>query len=385
MPGRLSTKLLLGLAVVGLVATSFLVGFGVGRTQSPPPAKGFDLVREAQARVESSSAKRASEKALAQGAIRGMVAALDDPYAEFLDREGYREFQDATSGHFSGVGLWLKVEDGKVRIVSVLDDTPAARAGVRADDLISRIDGKAVKGLTLEQVVQLIKGSPGSTVRLEGVRGRETITFPLVRRDIDLPAVESRLTADDVGVIELITFSAGVGSKVHESVATLRRKGARALILDLRGNPGGLLDEAVDVAGAFLDGGTVVSYRPPSSGEVVYSASSPAATDLPLVILVDEGSASASEVVAGAIKDRGRGIVVGTRTYGKGSVQTVIPLSDGSALKLTTSYYRTPSGRLIGEGGIEPDVTVSGKSGQFAEAQQILSEMLAEAPAKRAG
>lgn len=365
------------------MAASFLVGLGVGRSTSPP-VRGFDLVKEAEARVRDSTAKRPGDRVLAQGAIRGMLAALGDPYAEYLDRDGYESLQDATSGHFSGVGLWLKVEDEKVRIVSVLDGTPAAKAGIEANDVIQTIDGKAVKGMTLERVVQVIKGTPGSTVRIDVLRGRERITFPLVRTPIDLPAVKSRITGERVGVIELITFSSGVGDKVHHAVESLTKRGARAFILDLRGNPGGLLDEAVSVASVFLDGGTVVSYRPPASDEVVYSADSPPATTLPLVLLVDEGSASASEVVAGAMKDRGRGILVGTRTYGKGSIQTVVPLSDGSALKLTTSYYKTPSGRSIGEGGIEPDVGVSAKNQQLAEAQQILSEMIAEVPAKRA-
>lgn len=377
--------MLLGLGVPGLVIVSFLVGLGIGRTATLPTTEGFDLVKEAEARVLSSTARHVEEKGLAQGAIRGMLTALGDPYAEYLDRDGYRSFQDAASGHFSGVGLWLKVEAGKVRIVSVVDDTPAARAGIQANDQLLTIDGKSVKGMSLDRVVQVVKGTPGSTVRLEVVRGEGRIMFPLVRTPIDLPAVRSRLTGDRVGVVELVTFSSGVGEKVHAAVDELTKRGAKAFILDLRGNPGGLLDEAVGVAGTFLDGGTVVSYRPPSSGEVVYSARSPAATNLPLVVLVDEGSASASEVVAGAIKDRGRGILVGTRTYGKGSIQTVLPLSDGSALKLTTSYYHTPSGASITEGGIEPDVAVTAKSGQLAEAQQILSEMIAEVPAKRAG
>jgi carboxyl-terminal processing protease len=385
VPERLWTKVLVGLTVPGLVIVSFLVGLGIGRTASPSNARGFDLVREAESRVLSSTARPVEEKVLAQGAIRGMLSALGDPYAEYLDREGYRSFQDATAGHFSGVGLWLKVEEGKVRIVSVVDDTPASKAGIQANDLLATIDGRSVKGMSLDRIVQVVKGTPGSTVRLEVIRGQSRIMFPLVRTAIDLPAVRWRLTSDRVGVIELITFSSGVGEKVHKAVEDLTQRGAEAFILDLRGNPGGLLDEAVGVAGAFLDGGTVVSYRPPSSGEVVYSARSPAATDLPLVILVDEGSASASEVVAGAIKDRGRGILVGTRTYGKGSIQTVLPLSDGSALKLTTSYYHTPSGGSITERGIEPDVAVVAKSGQLAEAHQILSEMIAEAPAKRAG
>lgn len=383
MPARLWTKLLLGLAVPALVAASFLVGLGVGRSTSPP-ARGFDLVKEAEARVRDSTVKRPGDRALAQGAIRGMLAVLGDPYAEYLDRGGYESLQDATSGHFSGVGLWLKVEDDLVRIVSVLDGTPAAKAGIQANDLIRTIDGRSVKGMTLDRVVQVIKGTPGSTVRIDVQRGREQITFPLVRTDIDLPAVKSRLTGEKVGVIEVITFSSGVGEKVQRAVESLTRRGARAFILDLRGNPGGLLDEAVAVAGVFLDGGTVVSYRPPSSEEVVFRASSPAVTTLPLVVIVDEGSASASEVVAGAMKDRGRGIVVGTRTYGKGSIQTVVPLSDGSALKLTTSYYHTPSGRSIGEDGIDPDVNVTAKNRQFAEAQQILTEMIAEVPSKRA-
>lgn len=186
-------------------------------------------------------------------------------------------------------------------------------------------------------------------------------------------------------MVELVTFSQDAGEKVREAVKSLVEKGAKALILDLRGNPGGLVDEAVEVSSVFLEGGSVVSYKERGKAEVVYSTRGSVETKLPLVVLVDEGSASASEIVAGAIQDRGRGIIVGQETYGKGSIQTVFPLSDGSAVKVTTASYFTPSGRSIGDKGITPDVAVLDKLQQLARAQEILQEMLAENPAKQAG
>lgn len=386
MLDRPFAKLLAALAGLGLLLASFLFGIGVGRIGQPAGSSArFPLLDEAEERIESSAVEPADGKRLERGAIRGLLEALDDPYAEYLDPETYRSFQDISTGHFSGVGLWLKQEGQRARVVSVLANTPAAKAGIVSGDVVTSIDGVPVDGLSLEQIVQRTKGEPGTGVRISVLRGSQPIDFSLVREDIQVPSVKSRLVRDRVGLVELTTFTNGTGGRVREAVRELTGKGAQGFILDLRGNPGGLLEEAVNVASAFLDGGRVVSYRQRGAGEVAYDARPPVETSLPVVVLVNEGSASASEIVAGAIQDRGRGIVVGTRTYGKGSIQTVFPLSDGSAVKLTVASYHTPSGRSIGGQGIAPDVDVAQKELQLARAQQILREMFAEAPGRRAG
>lgn len=385
MLDRPLTKILAALAGLGLLLASFLFGFGVGRIEPDRPRGGYPLLEEAEDRVRSSSVKQVDRKTLERGAVRGLLKALDDPYAEYLDPETYRSFQDISTGHFSGVGLWLKDEEGRVKVVSVLQETPAARAGVQSGDVLTQIDHRTVEGLSLEQVVGRIKGKPGTAVTLSLLRGEQPVEFSLVREDIDVPSVRQRLLRDRIGVIELFTFAGGAGARVREAVRDLTDRGARGLILDLRGNPGGLLEESVNVASAFLEGGRIVSYRQRGAGEVMYEARPPVETKLSLVVLVDEGSASASEIVAGAIQDRGRGIVVGAETYGKGSIQTVFPLSDGSAVKVTTASYHTPSGRPIGEKGVVPDIVVAGRETQLSRAQQILREMLAERPVRQAG
>lgn len=377
---RLSTRIFGVIAALGLLVASFLFGFGVGRTAPAPEAVRYDLLKEAEDQVRSSGVREVEHKTLVQGAVRGMLEALGDPYAEYLDPETYRSFRDVSAGHFSGVGLWLKPEAKRIKVVSVLANTPAARAGIASGDIITRVDRRSTEKLSLEQVAQRIKGKPGTTVRISVLRGEQPVEFTLVREDIEVPTVESKLLRDRLGHVEVITFSQGVGSKVREAVKKLAGRGARGFILDLRGNPGGLVDEAVEVGSVFLEGGTVVSYEQRGRPEVTYEARGSAETKLPLAVLVDEGSASASEIVAGAIQDRGRGIIVGTKTYGKGSIQTVFPLSDGSAIKITTASYFTPSGRSIGERGITPDVIVVQKETQLARAQQILHEILADAP-----
>lgn len=381
-----ATKILAAIAALGLLVAAFLFGFGLGRsTPSASPRLDYRLLTEAETKVRAASVKEVDRRILIQGALRGMLEALDDPYAEYLDPETYRSFRDLTQGHFTGVGLLLKMEDERVKVVSVLEDSPASDAGMLPGDFIVTVDGRDVGGLSLEQVAQRIKGDAGTNVRVTVDRSERTYDFQLVRADITVESVSSRLLRRGVGLVELVTFSQDAGEKVREAVKSLVDKGAKALILDLRGNPGGLVDEAVEVSSVFLDGGSVVSYKERGKAEVVYSTRGSVETRLPLVVLVDEGSASASEIVAGAIQDRGRGIIVGQETYGKGSIQTVFPLSDGSAVKVTTASYFTPSGRSIGDKGITPDVAVLDKLQQLARAQEILQEMLAENPAKQAG
>lgn len=362
-----------------MLTASFLFGFDTGRRAGSPD--DFAVLEEADRLIRRSALRSPARKVLLKAAVRGMLQGLDDPYSAYLTPEAYRNLKDdEAEGQFSGVGLWMKEEDEMFKVVSVLDSSPAAAAGLQAGDLIVQIDSGPVEGLDLDEVSGRIQGRPGTTVRLIVEREKATREFVIVRRKLDLPTVSSRMLADGVGLIELVLFHGEAGRKVREAVTSLEKRGARGFILDLRGNPGGFLDEAVDVAAVFLEGGKVVSYRERGQADVVYDAVSPVVTRLPLVVIVDEGSASASEVVAGAIQDRQRGLIVGTETYGKGSVQTFLPLSDGSAIKLTTASYFTPSGRAIGTRGVIPDISVPERDRQLARAKEVITGILAEAP-----
>lgn len=378
-----STAIMAVLAALGTLTASFLFGFGLGR--STPQALKVDLqiLEEVRGQIESSAIDPGEDRKLVQGAIRGMLESLEDPYASYLDPQARRSLDNSLSGHFSGVGMVLKREDKVVKVVSVLSHTPAAIAGITPGDVVVTVNRKAVDKLTLDEVVQRIQGAPGTTIKLSISRGGgPPEDLVLERRRIEIPTVEAKLLKGRVGLIELISFPEEAGSKVREAVESLEKRGARGYILDLRGNPGGLLDEAVNVASVFLAEGPVVSYKQRGKRAVKYDTRGEPQTQRPLVVLVDEGSASASEVVAGAIQDRGRGIVVGTETYGKGAIQTIFPLSDGSAIKLTIASYFTPSGRSIGEQGVIPDVAVLEKTMQLARAQAVLSGLLAENPAR---
>lgn len=378
MFSKTSSKLFAALAALAMLTASFLFGFDTGRRASSRDE--LALLEEAERLISGSALRSPSRKVLLKAAVRGMLQGLDDPYSAYLSQEAYRNVKDdQAEGQFSGVGLWMKEEEEKFKVVSVLDASPAAAAGLQAGDLIVQIDAKPVEGLDLDEVSGRIQGRSGTTVKLVVEREKATREFVIVRRKLDLPTVSSRMLADGVGLIELVLFHGEAGRKVREAVISLEKRGARGFILDLRGNPGGFLDEAVDVAAVFLEGGKVVSYRERGQAEVVYEATSAVATRLPLVVMVDEGSASASEVVAGAIQDRQRGLIVGAETYGKGSVQSFLPLSDGSAIKLTTASYFTPSGRAIGTSGVIPDISVAERGRQLARAMEVITGILAEA------
>ena len=383
MRDRLGTKLFVGVAGVSLLVASFLFGYGVGSNRLGSEREEFSFLKEVEEKIHESAIKKVSHRQLFQGAIRGMVRALDDPYSEYLDRPTYQTLQTDLSSHYSGVGITLKKEGDLMKVVSVLGNTPASDSGITPGDLIVAVDGKRAAGLTVDEVARLIQGEPGSRVSLSILRGNQSLDITLTRKKIEREAVTANLVKDRMGLIKIEAFNTGVGPKVREFVRSLTGRGAKGFILDLRGNPGGIFDEAVDVASTFVDGGKIVSSKRGQS-DTVYNARGSVETRLPLVVMVDEGSASASEIVAGAIQDRGRGIVVGSQTFGKNAIQTVVPLSDGSALKLTTSSFFTPSGRSIGDRGITPDVTVLEKDLQLARAQQILREILAQDPEKAA-
>lgn len=379
------TKALAGLTITGLLAASFIFGFGLGTSRSQASFR-YALLDEASSLIEGSALKRPGRSELVRGAVGGLVGALNDPYASYLDRQAFRVFnEENTSGQFSGVGVWLNRDGETIKVVTVLQASPAGEAGILAGDTILEIDGRTIGGLSVDEVARRIMGRVGTQVRLEIAREAEQPReFVLNRRKLDLPGIRSELKGA-VGTINLVSFVGGVGAKLREAVDSLERRGARGFILDLRGNPGGSVQEAVDVASVFLDGGKVVSYRERGKQEVTFEASGGPQTRLPLVVVVDEGSASASEIVAGAIQDRRRGLIVGAETYKKGSVQRVFALSDGSAIKLTIASYFTPSGRAIGERGVIPDVTVAVKDQQLSKANDILSGMVAASPGRAAG
>ena len=317
--------------------------------------------------------------ALVESAAQGMLESLDDPYAHFYDEESYSDLNQALEGQFSGVGLVLEAgEDGPV-IVSVIEGAPAAEAGISVGERIVEVNGEDVSDATIEQLVAQVKGEAGTEVTLTlagGDRGRYTVT--VVRADIELPQIEARLLDDEAGYIRLLQFTDDVGQEVEAAVDDLISDGAQGFVLDLRGNPGGLLDEAVEVASVFIEDGPVVSVQEREGERVTFEASGEA-IDLPLVVLVDGGSASASEIVAGAVKDRDRGELVGEPTFGKGTVQTIRSLPDGLGVKFTTARYYTPSGDSIEESGITPDRVVSGPEEQLMAAQAELNEVLAQA------
>jgi carboxyl-terminal processing protease len=322
------------------------------------------LLAEVMERVRRDYVEDIDDRQLIESAIRGMVAELD-PHSQFLDAAEFEEIRISTTGNYSGVGLEVAVEDNRIRIVTPMDGTPAHRAGIQPGDVLVSIDDTPVSGDQLADAVARMRGRPGSNVAIGIVReGQDQLlTFQMQRKPIAVRSVRSEYLGDGFGYLRLTHFSETTPKDLRHAVATLQRLAGgqvRGVVLDLRNNPGGVLDAAVEVADAFLEQGVIVSgdgrlrdarfQRRARAGDILEGAG--------LVVLVNAGSASASEIVAGALRDHNRAILLGTHTYGKGSVQTVMPLSNGRAIKLTTSRYYTPSGASIHEQGIKPDVLV---------------------------
>ena len=354
----------------------FSAGFWVGRgreveipvfTESGGPGefdgRGNQVIAEAYKRILSSSVDAPQEDLLVRGAIKGMVEVLQeegDPYALFYGAKSYAEFQELSTGRFSGIGVWLDVKNGELVVLSVLPNSPALQAGIKPGDVIQTVDGDPVGKMTSDEAVARIKGEPGTQVALTIERDGRVLDFELTRADIEFPNLYSELIEGDVGYITLVGFAKGAGRQLRDEVDGLVEKGAEGIVLDMRDNGGGLFSEGIAVASVFQEDGVITTYRSPSD-EVDYEAKGDAFEDIPLVVLVNGNTASASEIVAGALQDSDRAILVGSTTFGKGSVQEVIPLSDASALKLTTAQYLTPDGTDINGNGIEPDVEVSGE------------------------
>jgi len=296
-------------------------------------------------------------------AIRGMLGSLDDPYTRFLDPREFKEMQIDTSGELSGVGIQLSLdkETRNLVVVSPIEGSPASRAGVQPKDVIVAIDGKSTKGMSTEDAVKLIRGQAGTSVTLTLKRKAQTLEVPLTRERIELHAVDHQIntSADGVkvGYIRLKQFNATATKDMRQAVKDLEEKGAQGYVLDLRSNPGGLLMASVEIARQWLNEGTIVSTKTRDGIQDVKRANGRALTTKPMVVLVNEGSASASEILSGALQDNNRAVLVGQKTFGKGLVQSVRGLSDGSGMTVTIAKYLTPSGRDIHKHGIDPDVT----------------------------
>lgn len=322
--------------------------------------ENIELFQKIYQFIQTNYVDEVGDKQLIEGAIKGMMETLD-PHSAFLTADIYREMKTDTSGRFGGLGIEIGMKNDAIVVVTPMEDTPAWRAGVKPGDRILKINGESTKGLTLVEAVSKMRGKKGAHVTL--TLGREGAEKPLEvklnRETIKIQSVKSDELPDGYGYVRLASFNEDAGHDVRKAIEKLESKNKlKGLVFDLRMNPGGLLDQAVDVASAFIDDGVVVSTigRDPSQKEVRYAKKGWARKDLPVAVLVNSGSASASEIVAGALQDSHRAIIMGQPTFGKGSVQTVVDLGNDLGMKLTIARYYTPSGRSIQEKGIQPDI-----------------------------
>jgi len=333
----------------------------VERAQSLP-VEELRTFTEVFSRIKSDYVEAIDDKKLLHDAIQGMLAGLD-PHSSYLEPEGYKEIRVGTEGEFGGLGIEVTMEDGFVKVVSPIEDTPAAKAGLKTGDLIIRLDDKAVKGMTLNEAVKYMRGKPGSDITLTVARegNNKPLKFTMTRAVIKIQSVKNRLLEDGFGYVRITQFQSNTADNLKDALVKLksRNKGElKGLVLDLRNNPGGVLNAAVAVSDAFLTKGLIVYTDGRIQDSQLKFNATPAdlLSGAPMVVLVNGGSASASEIVAGALQDHRRAVIMGTKTFGKGSVQTIQPMSNGSALKLTTARYYTPNGRSIQATGVLPDV-----------------------------
>ena len=306
--------------------------------------------------------KNIDVKKLAQGAIKGMLSELDDPYSRYLDPISFqREKENLFMGHFDGLGITITIVDEQLTVISPIEDTPAYQAGVKTGDNIMEIDGETTKGMTLDDAVNILRGEKGTTVTLtiERENKEELLEIEITRDTITIEAVKERIIEDNkIGYIRISTFNANTGSELKETLNNFEKESLNGIIVDLRNNPGGLLESAIEVASQFIKDGNIVRINSRNNVIRDYSSYGNQYPDWPLVILVNIGSASASEIVAGAIQDMNRGTILGETTFGKGLVQQVYSLSDNSAVIVSTSEYYTPNDRVINHVGIEPDIII---------------------------
>jgi carboxyl-terminal processing protease len=354
------------LFIIAIVTAMLASPFTQAQDEGKPVTDTYQLLNlfgDVFERVRSDYVEEPTDEQLVEAAITGMLSALD-PHSSYLNPKSFREMQVQTRGEFGGLGIEVTMENGLVKVVTPIDDTPAFRAGVEAGDIITHLDSEPVMGLTLDEAVKRMRGKVGSDIKLTIRRGsRDPFEVTLTRAVIKIQSVRSRLEGK-IGYVRVTQFNEQAKAGIEKAVETFRGEvgdDLHGIVLDLRNNPGGLLDQAVSVSDLFLDKGEIVSTRSrrPEDTQRFNARPGDVIKGLPMVVLINTGSASASEIVAGALQDHGRAIILGTKSFGKGSVQTIIPLAAGrGAMKLTTARYFTPSGRSIQQVGIVPDIEV---------------------------
>lgn len=359
-----------GLITSGIILGATLV-FGqmvLADKEAAQPDLPLDDLRtfsEIFGRIKSSYVEPVEDKQLIENAIRGMLSGLD-PHSTYLDLDDFKDLREGTSGEFGGLGIEVSMEDGFVKVVAPIDDTPAAKAGIKPGDLIIRLDDTPVKGMTLNDAVDIMRGEPGSKLLLTIIRegADRPLKIELTRAIIKVKSVKMKMLEPGYGYLRITTFQSRTGASLREAISELKKENGGSLngmVLDLRNNPGGVLDAAVDVSDAFITKGLIVytEGRIADSEQKFHASPDDLLKGAPLVVLVNGGSASASEIVAGALQDQKRAVILGSKTFGKGSVQTVMPLTNSTAVKMTTARYFTPSGRSIQAEGIVPDIVIN--------------------------
>ena len=353
------------------------------QADKPLPLEELRVFSQVFGLIKQEYVEEVDDVDLLEEAISGMLAGLD-PHSSYLDPESFEEIQIGTEGRFGGLGIEVTMENGLIKVVTPIDDTPAHRAGIMPGDIITRLDRTPVKGLNLDEAVRLMRGEPGTKIDLTIIReGRSSpLEVTLERAEIKIASVRSQLLDEHFAYVRITQFQADTATSMLAELRGLladSENDIRGLILDLRNNPGGILNGAVEVADAFLSEGVIVSTRGRDESDNFEYEATPRDTleDVPIVVLVNSGSASASEIVAGALQDHGRAVVMGDKTFGKGSVQTILPLNNGAALKITTARYYTPAGRSIQATGIEPDIPAGELV--FSDQEPVDAEDLREA------
>ena len=327
------------------------------------PLNELRIFAEVFNRVSAHYVEEIDDRTLLESAISGMLSQLD-PHSAYLDKESFTSLQETTTGNYGGLGLEVGLEDGFVKVITPMDDTPADKAGIESGDLIMQLNEKPIRGMSLPEAIDSMRGEPGSEIKLMILREGDSTPseVTLVREVIKVPSVRQRFLEEGYGYVRIAQFQSRTGSEVAEAVNELvEEEGAlKGLVIDLRNNPGGILQSAVEVSDIFVDNGLIVyTTGRISNSELRFNATTPDKIEgVPIVVLVNQGTASASEIVAGALQDHGRAIIMGTSTFGKGSVQTILPLNNEKAIKLTTALYYTPNGRSIQAEGIIPDIWV---------------------------
>jgi len=335
------------------------------------------IFTEALSMVKKNYVEDVKTKDLVYGAIKGMLSSLD-PHSSFLSPEAYKEMQAETKGEFGGIGIQIGIKEGMLTVIAPIEDTPAYRAGIKAGDKIIKINNELTKDMSLHDAVDKMRGAPKTSVIITILREgwKETKDFTLVREIIKVKSVKSKLLEDGIGYVKINQFQEQTAADLSTALEKLTQEKMNSLILDLRNNPGGLLNSAVGVTSQFLPPGKLVVYIKGKKGEKTDYNTTEDKPDynIPMIVLVNEGSASASEIVAGALKDWNRAVILGTKTFGKGSVQSVIPLSDGSGLRLTTAIYYTPKGTSIQATGIAPDIIVKLETKEQGKEHPVIRE-----------